>query len=167
MRQTVLLSLNTCWAVISKDGFPARSSPQSPRFLTTIVIGRDLMARDGGCMQVGRFFSLQQGRVGQYLAPRVLVVRSPFRVASPTVCYFGFDQLKQAQTFAQKLANMGANFQVRRSRIMPQAYEIRLRGHSDLARTLAYWERQGERRAMLPSSQTASQPEDGRSAIAA
>lgn len=118
-------------------------------------------------MQVGRFFSLQQGRVGQYLAPRVLVVRSPFRVASPTICYFGFDHLKQAQTFAQKLASIGASFQIRRSRIMPQAYEIRLRGHGDLARTLAYWERQSERRMMPSASQAPSQSGDGTGVIAA
>lgn len=118
-------------------------------------------------MQIGRFFSLRQGRVGQYLARRVLVVRSPFRAASPTLCYFGFDHLKQAQTFAQKLASMGASFQIRRSRIMPHAYEIQLRGHYDLAQTLAYWERQGEQRAMLPSHQTSAPPEDGSTAIAA
>lgn len=122
-------------------------------------------------MQLGRFFSLQQGRVGQYLAPRVLVVRSPFRAASPTICYFGFDHLKQAQTFAQTLARMGASFQIRRSHMMPQAYEIRLRGYSDLARTLAYWERQGERRAMRPNStasaQTSPQSGNEKRAIAA
>lgn len=99
-------------------------------------------------MPIGRFFSLQQGRVGQYLSPRVLVVRSPFK-AVPTICYFGFEQLKQAQTFAQKLARMGARFQIRRSQVMPQNYEIRLRGHSDLAGTLAYWERQGARKTTL------------------
>lgn len=104
-------------------------------------------------MQIGRFFSLQQGRVGQYLSPRVLVVRSPFK-AAPTICYFGFEQLKQAQTFAQKLARMGARFQIRRSQVMPQSYEICLRGHSDLAGTLAYWERQGARRTVLQGSLT-------------
>ncbi len=83
-----------------------------------------------------------------------------------TLCYFGFDHLKQAQTFAQTLARMGASFQIRRSRIMPQAYEIRLRGHSDLARTLAYWERQGERR-VLSGAQTPAPSSDERSAIAA
>lgn len=104
-------------------------------------------------MQIGRFFSLQRGRVGQYLSPRVLVVRSPFQ-AAPTICYFGFEHLKQAQTFAQRLARLGANFQVRRSQVMPQNYEIRLRGHSDLALTLAYWERQGARRTTLQGSLT-------------
>ncbi|XGV99919.1 MAG: hypothetical protein ACAF41_13425 [Leptolyngbya sp. BL-A-14] len=118
-------------------------------------------------MQVGRFFSLKQGRVGQYLASRVLVVRSPFRAASPILCYFGFDQLKQAQTFAQTLARMGASFQIRRSRIMPQAYEIRLRGHSDLARTLAYWERQSEQRVLLSEAKTASQARGKQGTIAA
>ncbi|PSB25258.1 hypothetical protein [Stenomitos frigidus] len=106
-------------------------------------------------MQIGRFFSFQKGRVGQYLSPRVLVVRSPFQV-SPTICYFGFDHLKQAQTFAQSLAKIGATFQMRRSQVMPQSYEIQLRGHRDLARTLAYWERRGARRTaegtLTPSS---------------
>ncbi len=118
-------------------------------------------------MQIGRFFSLQQGRVGQYLAPRVLVVRSPFRAFAPTVCYLGFDYLKQAQTFAQTLARMGASFHIRRSRVMPQDYEIRLRGHSDLARTLAYWERQGERRVMPGGGQTLVQSRLKKDAIAA
>ncbi|MBW4472785.1 MAG: hypothetical protein KME45_20780 [Stenomitos rutilans HA7619-LM2] len=145
------------------DGFPPRS--QHP----TVVLfhyDRSKQAR-GYVMQIGRFFSLQQGRVGQYLAPRVLVVRSPFRAFSPTVCYFGFDHLKQAQTFAQKLASIGASFQIRRSRIMPQAYEIRLRGHSDLARTLAYWERQSDRTRRSSNSQTPSHQRIERSAIAA
>lgn len=118
-------------------------------------------------MQIGRFFSLQQGRVGQYLAPRVLVVRSPFRAFSSTVCYLGFDHLKQAQTFAQNLARLGASFHIRRSRVMPQDYEIRLRGHSDLARTLAYWERQGERRVMPKSGQTPLSVGVSKDAIAA
>jgi hypothetical protein len=117
-------------------------------------------------MQLGRFFSLQQGRVGQYLSPRVLVVRSPFRVA-PTVCYFGFDHLKQAQTFAQSLARLGAHFQMRRAQVMAQHYEIRLRGHSDLARTLAYWERQGTQRATAKSKSTLSSTVVSKAAIAA
>lgn len=93
-------------------------------------------------MQVGRFFSLQQGRVGQYLSPRVLVVRTPFRTSAlGEICYFGFDRWSQAQKFSRYLAGLGYNFQLRRSHLMPQAYEIRLQGHSDLARTLAYWDR--------------------------
>lgn len=92
-------------------------------------------------MQVGRFFSLQQGRVGQFLSARVLVVRRPFQRSSSEVCYFGFDRLNQAQKFAQYLAAQGYRFQMRRSQRMPQNYEIRLQGHSDMARTLAYWDR--------------------------
>jgi hypothetical protein len=97
-------------------------------------------------MQVGRFFSLQQGRVGQYLSPRVLVVRRPFRESNAAVCYFGFEQVSQAQKFAQFLARAGFQYQLRRSEVMPQSYEIRLPGHTDLARTLAYWERQDNQR---------------------
>ena len=117
-------------------------------------------------MQIGRFFSLQQGRVGQYLSPRVLIVRSPFR-ATPTVCYFGFDHLKQAQTFAQSLAKRGARFQIRCSQVTAQAYEIRLHGHSDLARTLAYWERQGTQRSNTQSALTSSDKGVVKAAIAA
>ena len=95
-------------------------------------------------MQIGRFFSLQQGRVGQYLSSRVLVVRRPFRSNFVEVCYFGFDRLNQAQKFAQYLASMGYSFQLRRSQRMPQSYEVRLQGHSDIARTLAYWDRMGQ-----------------------
>lgn len=92
-------------------------------------------------MRVGQFFSLQRGQVGQYLSPRVLVVRTPFRRSSAEVCYFGFDRANQAQKFANYLAAAGYTFQLRRSHVMPQSYEVRLQGHSDLARTLAYWDR--------------------------
>lgn len=94
-------------------------------------------------MQIGRFFSLSQGRVGQFLSPRVLLVRTPFRplATHQEVCYFGFDRLSQAQKFAQNLALAGYPFQLRRSQVVPQPYEVRLPGHRDLARTLAYWDR--------------------------
>ena len=105
-------------------------------------------------MQVGRFFSLQQGRVGQYLSPRVLVVRKPFQRSSGEVCYFGFDRLNQAQKFAQHLAARGYRFQMRRSQHMLQNYEIRLPGHSDLARTLAYWDRMDQ-----PKSRSMTHPQ--------
>ena len=118
-------------------------------------------------MQIGRFFSLQQGRVGQYLSPRVLVVRSPFRAAVPDVCYLGFDHLKQAQTFAQSLARIGAGFQIRRSQVMPQSYEVRLRGHSDLARTLAYWDRRETGRTGAKDSPTSRHSGTSAGAIAA
>jgi hypothetical protein len=107
-------------------------------------------------MQVGRFFSLHQGRVGQYLSPRVLVVRTPFRPYPGAVCYFGFDRLNQAQKFGQYLAATGYPFQLRRSQMMPQSYEIRLAGHSDLAKTLAYWDRLDNQRAQATA--TASNP---------
>ncbi|MGI0486833.1 hypothetical protein ACN4EK_15435 [Pantanalinema rosaneae CENA516] len=94
-------------------------------------------------MQIGRFFSLSEGRVGQFLSPRVLLVRTPFRplARQQEVCYFGFDRLNQAQKFTQNLALAGYSFQLRRSQVMPQPYEVRLPGHRDLARTLAYWDR--------------------------
>lgn len=92
-------------------------------------------------MQVGRFFSLQQGQVGQYLSSRVLVVRRPFMSGWGEVCYFGFDRFNAAQKFAQYLAARGYRFQLRRGQQLPQNYEIRLQGHSDLAKTLAYWDR--------------------------
>lgn len=94
-------------------------------------------------MQIGRFFSLSYGRVGQFLSPRVLLVRTPFRplARQQEVCYFGFDRLNQAQKFTQNLALAGYSFQLRRSQVMPQSYEVRLPGHRDLARTLAYWDR--------------------------
>lgn len=96
-------------------------------------------------MQTGRFFSLQKGRVGQYLSPRVLVVKTPFRSppTSQELCYFGFETLNQAQKFAQHLASSGYHFQLRRSRTLLQMpYEVKLSGHAELAKTLAYWERQ-------------------------
>jgi hypothetical protein len=63
-------------------------------------------------MQMGRFFSLQQGRVGQLLSPRVLVVRYPFQPQPKTgepqaFCCFGFASLRQAQKFLQSLAQLG------------------------------------------------------------
>lgn len=99
-------------------------------------------------MRIGQFFSLQQGRVGQYLSPRVLVVRTPFRpvAAQTNLSYFGFDDVSQAQKFARQLAALGYRFQVRRSRVMPQPYEVRLSEQLPLARTLAYWDRRDDRR---------------------
>ncbi|XHX80781.1 MAG: hypothetical protein RBJ76_12865 [Stenomitos frigidus ULC029] len=117
-------------------------------------------------MQIGQFFSFQPGRVGQYLSPRVLVVRSPFRT-TPDVCYLGFDHFKQAQTFAQTLARRGFRFQMRRSQVMPQSHEIRLPGHSDLARTLAYWDRRDAGLVVAQDSQTVHRREAATGAIAA
>jgi hypothetical protein len=97
-------------------------------------------------MQIGRFFSLQQGRVGQYLSSRVLVVRMPFRQSPGDTCYFGFKRFSEAQKFARYLAAMGHTFQLRRAQVLPQNYEIFLTGNSDLARMLAYWDRVDDRR---------------------
>lgn len=105
-------------------------------------------------MQVGRFFSLQQGRVGQYLSSRVLVVRRPFQNGGGEVCYFGFDRFNAAQKFAQYLASQGYKFQLRRSQQLPHSYEIRLQGHSDLARKLAYWDRKDQPRSLPKQHQT-------------
>ncbi|HEY9897421.1 MAG TPA: hypothetical protein V6D34_18750 [Candidatus Sericytochromatia bacterium] len=117
-------------------------------------------------MQVGQFFSFQPGRVGQYLSPRVLVVRSPFR-ATPDVCYLGFDHFKQAQTFAQSLARRGIKFQIRRSQVILQQYEIRLHGCSDLARTLAYWDRRDVGLTAAQNGQAAYRSAASTGAIAA
>lgn len=97
-------------------------------------------------MQIGRFFSFGQGRVGQYLSPRVLVVRFPFHSAaekeSNEFCCFGFDSLKQAQKFVQSLSHFGLSFQLRRSQILQSfSYEVLLKGQPELARTLAFWDR--------------------------
>jgi hypothetical protein len=99
-------------------------------------------------MSIGRFFSLNQGRVGQYLSPRVLVVLAPFQSVSRTgepheFCCFGFESFKQAQKFGQSLSRIGMEFQLRSSQIMPDCtYEVVLTGGAELARTLAYWNRQ-------------------------
>lgn len=97
-------------------------------------------------MQIGRFFSLQRGRVGQYLSSRVLVVKTPFHAQVKPCCYFGFEQLSQAQKFTQNLARKGFSFQLQRSTLMPQRFEVQLQGHTDLARTLAYWDRIDQKR---------------------
>jgi hypothetical protein len=93
---------------------------------------------------VGRFFSMGNGRVGQYLSTRVLSVRSPFRRFSRSndVCYLGFDKLSQAQKFAQSLASSGLRFSVQKGQILIQfPYEIKLFGDTETAKRLAYWDR--------------------------
>ncbi|NDJ19730.1 hypothetical protein [Myxacorys almedinensis] len=95
-------------------------------------------------MQVGRFFSLQKGRVGQYLSPRVLVVKTPFRAVpdSEAGTYFGFEKLPQAQNFALHLASCGYRFQLRRAQMLkPFPYEIKLFGTAAIATLLAHWDR--------------------------
>ncbi len=100
-------------------------------------------------MEIGRFFSLQNGRVGQYLSPRVLVVRTPFRRVphSEEATYFGFETFAQAQKFTQRLASSGYHFQLQRSQILDQfPYEVKLPGTAAIAPMLAYWDRADQRR---------------------
>ncbi|MEB3291908.1 MAG: hypothetical protein VKJ24_01990 [Synechococcales bacterium] len=91
-------------------------------------------------IRIGRFFSLRQGRVGQYLSPRVLLVQQPFQSAA-IACYFGFDHLQQAQKFGQQLARRGYAFQMRPGEFLAHPYEIAIEGHRELAKCLAGWER--------------------------
>ncbi|MBD2326090.1 hypothetical protein [Alkalinema sp. FACHB-956] len=110
-------------------------------------------------MRIGQFFSLNHGQVGQYLSSRVLLVRQPFQMANPDRCYFGFDELNQAQRFAQYLASQGYSFQLRSHQLLPQRYEIELFGNCQLAKTLAYWDRkdQAKQRSRPSLSQVAQQ----------
>jgi hypothetical protein len=107
-------------------------------------------------MQIGRFFSLGRGRVGQYLSARVLVIRTPFQPVSPAretneVCFLGFDTLKQAQKFVQSVSYTGLVCQLRRSSILRAfPYEVVIQGQTDLARTLAFWDRRDHQ--LYPSS---------------
>lgn len=116
-------------------------------------------------MQIGRFFSLQRGRVGQFLSPRVLVVRTPFR--SPQQggwseqCHIGFSTLSQAQKFAQLLARMGLRFQLQPAKLLPDCrYELVLNGQVPLARTLAHWQRQPDAIPTLAAADSGAVPVD-------
>ncbi len=94
---------------------------------------------------IGRFFSLQQGRVGQYLSPRVLIVRHPFRSQPADLHCFGFEQVKPAARFAQHLAYRGCTFELKRGGgWTQQPYEIHVSHKSAkmLAKTIAFWDRQ-------------------------
>lgn len=105
-------------------------------------------------VKVGRFFSLKDGRVGQYLSPRVLVVRTPFRATgrSQEACYFGFEKLSQAQKFSQYLANAGQHFALQKGQMLSQfPYEIKILGNPGIASTLAYWDRQDQQRLATQS----------------
>jgi hypothetical protein len=93
------------------------------------------------CVHVGRFFSLQEGRVGQFLSPRVLLVRKPFQHQVIERCYFGFDALYQAWKFTETIAHTGCYFRLDRSRLMPQRYEIEIFNPGEMARLLAFWDR--------------------------
>jgi hypothetical protein len=90
---------------------------------------------------VGRFFSMQQGRVGQFLSPRVLLVRKPFQTKGIDRCYFGFDRRHQARRFMTYLARTGCYFRFGPSQKMVQRYEIEIFNPGDLAKTIAYWDR--------------------------
>ncbi|GAP95466.1 hypothetical protein [Leptolyngbya sp. NIES-2104] len=106
---------------------------------------------------VGRFFSMGDGRVGQYLSTRVLSVRTPFRRYSRSndVCYLGFEKLSQAQKFAQSLASSRLRFSVQKSQALTQfPYEIKLYGDTETAKRLAYWDRKDHDRAAQTSRQS-------------
>lgn len=107
-------------------------------------------------MEIGRFFSLQNGRVGQYLSPRVLVVRTPFRRVPhiEEATYFGFETFAQAQKFTQRLASSGYHFRLQRSQILDQfLYEVKLPGTAAIGPMLAYWDRADQRRLGTENSQ--------------
>ena len=106
-------------------------------------------------ISVGRFFSLGNGQVGQYLSSRVLVVRTPFRRSARETCYFGFEKLSQAQKFAQYLAYSGYQFSLQRSQVMTHLpYEIKLSGSAEMVNMLAYWDRIDQKRLSSKRSDT-------------
>ncbi len=98
--------------------------------------------------RIGRFFSLKQGRVGQYLSPRVLIIRHPFRTIAD-IHVLGFDERKQAAKFAGYLAYRNFTFELRQNGWTTHPYEIRITKHSTLTRsllqTLAYNDRHPDR----------------------
>jgi hypothetical protein len=85
--------------------------------------------------RIGRFFSLQHGRVGQYLSPRVLLIRQPFQQATDIHC-FGFEKRKQAARFADYLAYRGCVFELEQNGWTVHPYEIRILKQSELTRSL-------------------------------
>ncbi|NJM45601.1 MAG: hypothetical protein HC860_05015 [Alkalinema sp. RU_4_3] len=88
----------------------------------------------------GRFFSLQQGQVGQFLSDRVLHVTKPFQKA--TDCYYiGFDERKQAMRFMRRLGTSGQVLSLQRAQYMSQSYEIQITLDRTIASDLALWER--------------------------
>ena len=110
-------------------------------------------------MHTGRFFSLGKGRVGQYLSPRVLVVKTPFQQSAKPreTCYFGFSKLSQAQKFARSLARSGCLFQIQQSELLTQfPHEIKLSGSPSIAKTLAYWDRLNQKQLTPDKSHSAS-----------
>lgn len=123
-------------------------------------------------MQIGRFFALGQGRVGQYLSPRVLMVRSPFRRTSLTgepiqFCCIGFGSLRQAQKFLRSVAHLGLSVELRQSQILKNcSYEVVVSDREalrepyrpDLASALAAWERQTASRPKLTAISPVTAP---------
>jgi hypothetical protein len=95
-------------------------------------------------IKVGRFFSMQQGRVGQYLSPRVLLVRKPFRHQVIERCYIGFDDLSRARKFTRAIALRNCYFRLEKSQVMPQRYEIEIFNPGEMTRILAFWDRQSK-----------------------
>ena len=107
--------------------------------------------------RIGRFFSLQQGRVGQYLSPRVLVIRHPFR-AIADIHVLGFDQRQQAAKFAGYLAYRNFTFELRQNGWTTHPYEIRVTKQStsmrSLFQTLAYNDRHSDRHTNLKANRS-------------
>jgi hypothetical protein len=88
----------------------------------------------------GRFFSLQQGQVGQFLSDRVLHVTKPFQ--NDQGCYYiGFDQRKQAMRFMRRLGRSGQVLSLQPAQYMSQSYEIQITIDRTIASDLALWER--------------------------
>ncbi|MBD2100141.1 hypothetical protein [Leptolyngbya sp. FACHB-261] len=104
-----------------------------------------------------RFFSLGEGRVGQYLSDRVLVVRTPFRrsqfrFGASEICVFGFSDLRSARRFTQSLAARSIPFSLQAGEVMTWPLEVRVWGHLDLAKRLAGRDRLDARQRPLPAS---------------
>lgn len=104
--------------------------------------------------RIGRFFSLQQGRVGQYLSPRVLIIRHPFRRIAD-IHVLGFDKRQQAAKFAGYLAYRNLTFELKQNGWTSHPYEIRITKQSTLTRsllqTLAYNDRHTDRKTTHPT----------------
>ncbi|MDX2213463.1 MAG: hypothetical protein SFY66_09255 [Oculatellaceae cyanobacterium bins.114] len=98
-------------------------------------------------MRGGWFFSLGDGKAGQFLSPRVLVMRSPFRQHHPMrhpneFCCFGLIPFGTPNVLSRALSSLGLRFEVRLGQLLPGCpYEVILWGNTDLAQTLAFWDR--------------------------
>lgn len=85
--------------------------------------------------RIGQFFSLQQGRVGQYRSPRILTIRQPFR-SHPDMHYLGFDRRQQALRFSMWLARQGYRFELHQNGWTPYPYEICLQSSLPISRLI-------------------------------